>query len=1084
MSIRSIEFDTTPIIHTLPTYLSDQPNQPGLPQSWQATRLHQVVPLDGGKVLVVATARRAEMVNGVQQAVQDYAGRVFDPLGQDLTAWTVLWSDTSYIHTTPNFIARPDGGFAMLTDEIVGQSSWQAVRTNGKITVFDDVLNVQREINRPNADYFSTISNGDAISGSLPAPVLMSGNTLYLLQNITTSPAGGVTLPPVTGQTLNETLFASHTYITRLTSVNLSTGEIAPLITVGSGVGGTHRLVRNNLFENTERIPPLIGAELVQDGLGNLFYISMVQKAFRIARDFNDYSEIEYRPEIVARQINANGSVAPEQVLRTLSGGEDRFNGGPGLIAAEGLANGGFALAWTNFDGGTDLQRFNPNLSAASTRVSIDDLELSGLALNDLGQLALSGSRNQTTWEAILDPVTLIPQMSNTDFPSAPVGFSNFASVNRSGNFFDAARVLQFGDGRYLEATQQSSDPNNFAIFTYDTRSALGSLPGQTNSLALQTDGSDTVVGTRNDDLILTTTGQDVYVGWVGNDTISGPLRFGQGYHGYHPDPARQVEDLGFDTLDLSNTFWSGNTPPPVFTFELPAGEIRWRVPFLGNTTIPVSSVFSGIDTFIGTSFADHFIIGALPLTHVTIHGGPGANRLIYQGPAPLVEVDLGAGTLGVPGMTDIQGVIFTNIREYQGGSQRDRVMGSSSDDRIEGGAGNDTLTGGAGNDTLIGGSGTDTMSYARDHENPGGVQGNRGVVVNLETGTATDTHGHTDTLIGIEDVIGTQWDDHITLRTLFGGEVRAGNGNDTIIGGLATDYLYGEDGDDLIMGGGGPDQLYGGAANDTLYGDTGNDTIFGGDGRDWIEGGDGADLIYGGGSADTLFGGEGNDTIFGDEGRDYIAGGDGNDVLNGGTGADTILGGDGDDSLIGETGNDSLMGGANNDTLLGGSGGDFLDGGSGDDVLEGGSGRDLMLGGSGHDVMDGGSGNDTLLGGSGNDTLIGASGDDLLDGGSGNDELFGGSGADALIGGAGDDTLTGGGGADVFVFADGFGNDVVTDFQNGLDLFDFRAHGASRFAQLSVANAGGNATISDGLGNTILVLGAAGLIDAGDFIF
>ena len=1080
MSIRSVEFDTTPIIHTLPTYLSDQPNQPGLEQNWQATKLHQVVPLDGGKVLVVATASRIETDNGFQRLVEDYAGRVFDPFGQDLTAWTVLWSDTGNIKTTPNFIARPDGGFAMLTGENIGQSSAQSVRTNGQITVFDDTLNVQREINRPNADYFSTISNGDRIYSALPAPVLMSGNTLYILQNITTEVDEGVALPEVTGQAQNEFLFAQHSYTTRLISVNLSTGEIAPPITVGTGVGGYHWLERDNLRDDFERIPPLIGAELVQDGLGNLFYISMVQKAYQIARDFSGDSEIQYRPEIVARQINADGSVGPEQVLRTLSGGEDLFRGGPGFLAAEGLANGGFALAWSNFDGGTDLQRFNPNLSAAGTRVSIDDVGLSGLALNDLGQLALSGSG----WEAILDPVTLIPQMSNTDFPSAPVGFSDFAGVSLSGNSFDASRVLQFGDGRYLDVIWQSSDPNNFAIFTYDTRSALGSLPGQTNSLALQTSGTDTVVGTRNDDMILTTAGLDVYVGWVGNDTISGPLRFGQGYHGYHPDPARQAEDRGFDTLDLSSTVTNGNTVLPIYTFDLPAGEIRWRAPFFGSTTIPVSSVFSGIDTFIGTPFADHFIIGALPPSRVTLQGGAGANRLIYQGPAPLIEVDLGAGTLGVPGMTDVQGVNFTNFREYQGGSQADRVMGSAGNDRIEGGSGNDTLTGGAGIDTLLGGSGLDWVDYALDHLNPGGVAGNRGVVVDLEAGTATDTHGATDSLTGIENVIGTQWADHISVRTLFGGEVSAGTGNDTIIGGRATDHLYGDDGDDSILGGDGPDQLFGGEGNDTLMGEAGNDTIFGGDGRDVLDGGDSSDLLNGGGSADTLLGGDGDDTLLGGEGGDDLDGGEGDDRLNGNTGSDLIVGGNGDDLLFGETGNDTLLGGANRDMLRGGSGADSLDGGSDNDTLEGGSGRDSLSGGSGNDSLDGGSGNDTLTGGSGNDTLRGASDNDVLEGNTGDDILDGGSGSDRLIGGAGDDTLTGGSSADVFVFGDGFGRDIITDFQNGIDRFDFRQHGATNFAQLSVTNANGDATIADNAGNTVLVLDAAGLIDAGDFIF
>ena len=35
----------------------------------------------------------------------------------------------------------------------------------------------------------------------------------------------------------------------------------------------------------------------------------------------------------------------------------------------------------------------------------------------------------------------------------------------------------------------------------------------------------------------------------------------------------------------------------------------------------------------------------------------------------------------------------------------------------------------------------------------------------------------------------------------------------------------------------------------------------------------------------------------------------------------------------------------------------------------------------------------------------------------------------DALTGGAGDDTLAGGAGADKFIYADGFGDDIIVDF-------------------------------------------------------
>lgn len=67
----------------------------------------------------------------------------------------------------------------------------------------------------------------------------------------------------------------------------------------------------------------------------------------------------------------------------------------------------------------------------------------------------------------------------------------------------------------------------------------------------------------------------------------------------------------------------------------------------------------------------------------------------------------------------------------------------------------------------------------------------------------------------------------------------------------------------------------------------------------------------------------------------------------------------------------------------------------------------------------------------------MGGRGHDELEGGAGNDRLYGGAGRDTLEGGAGDDTLVGGRGADVFEFDFGDGQDVVRDFEDGLDRID-----------------------------------------------
>ncbi len=153
-------------------------------------------------------------------------------------------------------------------------------------------------------------------------------------------------------------------------------------------------------------------------------------------------------------------------------------------------------------------------------------------------------------------------------------------------------------------------------------------------------------------------------------------------------------------------------------------------------------------------------------------------------------------------------------------------------------------------------------------------------------------------------------------------------------------------------------------------------------------------------------------------------------------------------------------------------------------EVLTGNRGSNTIEGGKGNDTAAGGESNDSVKGGAGADTLRGDAGADRLDGGKDNDRVEGGAEGDRLTGNSGDDTLVGGGGADTLVFADGFGNDQVIGFENGLDRFDFRDHSVASVAGLTISAAGGDAVIADGTGNTITVLGAAGQIDAADFLF
>ncbi len=122
------------------------------------------------------------------------------------------------------------------------------------------------------------------------------------------------------------------------------------------------------------------------------------------------------------------------------------------------------------------------------------------------------------------------------------------------------------------------------------------------------------------------------------------------------------------------------------------------------------------------------------------------------------------------------------------------------------------------------------------------------------------------------------------------------------------------------------------------------------------------------------------------------------------------------------------------NNTILGSSFDDALYGRGGNDKIYGRGGDDYLSGGSGKDKLDGGSGHDDVYGGSGNDRLAGGAGQDLLSGGAGNDQILGGTGNDALFGGTG---------VDFFQFDFGDGNDVIYDFDIGIDFVDVSGTGA-----------------------------------------
>jgi Ca2+-binding RTX toxin-like protein len=114
--------------------------------------------------------------------------------------------------------------------------------------------------------------------------------------------------------------------------------------------------------------------------------------------------------------------------------------------------------------------------------------------------------------------------------------------------------------------------------------------------------------------------------------------------------------------------------------------------------------------------------------------------------------------------------------------------------------------------------------------------------------------------------------------------------------------------------------------------------------------------------------------------------------------------------------------------------------------------------------------------------TITGNKGDNALSGMGGNDRLSGGLGDDTLTGGAGNDVLGGAAGADVFVFANAFGSDQISDFSiSGGDILrldDAIWGGAAKTAAQMISqyatDTGANIVLNFGTGEVLTLIGVS----------
>ena len=624
-----------------------------------------------------------------------------------------------------------------------------------------------------------------------------------------------------------------------------------------------------------------------------------------------------------------------------------------------------------------------------------------------------------------------------------------------------AADVLQGGDGDDLlvgddfygdEDTRQWDDtlqggPGSDTIELWrhgkleggvDVDLGAGTASGQgtdildsIESVRAYSEHDDTVVGSDADNSFYTAGGNDVTTGLGGDDTFraepgddsvdGGPGSDTITFQDYRARVTANLQSglaksrrTGIDTLTAMENL-TGSQHNDVLT---------------GNDAENLLRGMNGQDTLRGMGGNDVLRGGlnssTLPDRVDKLSGGPGddlldghdvdlepewdhRDQVDFSTAAVPVTVDLAAGTATGEG-TDT----LVSMEDAVGSVHDDTLLGTEGPNELNGNAGHDVLEARSGDDELEGSPGDDTMDGGPGRDSLQFNLAPSGVVVDLGAGTATGQGN--DVVLGIEDVVGTLFNDEITgddgpneIDGAFGDDVVAGAGGDDVLyGDRGADTLSGGDGNDVLDPGLGNDRSGGDAGDDHLWSTPGADEHDGGAGRDLLDfsletvgvdvdleagtavaddpdtvtgvedvrGSDFADRVRGDGAdnwidalkeIDEIDGRGGDDVLFGgsDRSRDFLAGGEGSDTVDY-TGASRRVVADLQAGFSEGTGNDVLI---SLENIIGSPYPDDLRGDELANVFHGMGGDDVMDMRGGDDVADGGDGTDTADGGDGTDT-------------------------------------------------------------------------------------------------------------------
>lgn len=522
---------------------------------------------------------------------------------------------------------------------------------------------------------------------------------------------------------------------------------------------------------------------------------ALVNSMLRVVVTYTDALGIEERvesePTAVVGDFNL-GTAAAQAINGTA--GQDFLGGGEGNDSVNGFA-GDDTIRFTmgeetdtiNGGDGTDTLNLYGTAAANIMRVFVSGGVVQsftgGTITNvELVNLDLGDGIDLLSYNPATPPVTSQNISVDLDAGTA-TGFASIAGVeNVQGGS---------GDDTFVGNAQNNTFSGGAGRDTYSLAGTIAAATITTGSATSAEAGTDTLtsienyIGSQGNDSIIVNGANNDIDGQGGDDTINAGGGNDNVFGGAGNDTIIYAVGGGADTVDggLDNDTLSiiGSTPPNSVT-----------VTFNGTT---ISAVSGG-----NVSNVENF----------TINLGVDANdTLAYSNGSASVVVNLATNTAS--GFNSVAGV--DNV---SGGNSADTLTGNAAANTINGGGGADIITGGGGNDNLQGGGAADTFIAVAGDGNDS-INGGAGIDTydlsgttagaTVTTTTASSAQIGTDTLSLIENIIGSQGNDTITL-----------NGNANVIDG--------QGGNDTINAGGDADTVIGGDGNDSLNGGAGNDTF------------------------------------------------------------------------------------------------------------------------------------------------------------------------------------------------------------------------------------------------------------------